>query len=65
MGNVLTDTDVERLVELGKAIQLDLSNDINGTGLPSRTSRLEAVSNMVKYLEIHDYVCVYDPDNFQ
>ena len=65
MGNVLTDTDVERLVELGKAIQLDLSNDINGTGLPCRTSRLEAVSNMVKYLEIHDYVCVYDPDNFQ
>ena len=65
MGNVLTDTDVERLVELGKAIQLDLSTDINGTGLPSRTSRLEAVSNMVKYLEIHDYVCVYDPDNFQ
>ena len=65
MDNVLNDTEVVCLASLGRAIQLDLSCDINGTGLPSRTNRLHAVELMVKYLEIHDYVCVYDPDNFQ
>ena len=53
MSNVLTDAEVERLVQLGKAIALDLSCDINDTGQPCLTCRLQAVSNMVEYLEIH------------
>ncbi len=43
------------LVSLGEDIQANLSCDINGTGLPCRTNRLEAVSDMKKYLEIHGY----------
>ena len=43
------------LVSLGKDIQANLSCDVNGTGLPCRTDRLEAVSDMKRYLEIHGY----------
>ena len=52
--NTLTDEEIAELKDLGKWIQLDLSCDANGTGLPCRTDRLEAVKNMVRYLEIHD-----------
>ena len=54
--NKLNDAEMTQLVELGKAIQLDLSCDANGTGLPCRTDRLYAVRLMRRYLEIHNYV---------
>ena len=53
--NLLTTQEQEELFRLGEDIQKDLSCDANGTGLPCRTDRLEAVSNMKRYLEIHDY----------
>ena len=53
--NVLSDPEIEELAELGSLITIDLSCDANGTGLPCRTDRLEAVSNMKRYLEIHGY----------
>ena len=51
----LSNIEIEKLEKLGDDIQKDLSCDANGTGLPCRTDRLEAVSNMKRYLEIHDY----------
>tara|TARA_R110002110_G_scaffold223005_1_gene436888 strand:+ start:24 stop:212 length:189 start_codon:yes stop_codon:yes gene_type:complete len=60
MSNTLTDGEMVELVELGEAIRLDLSCDANGTGLPCRTDRLEAVKNMVRYLEIHDFKIVLE-----
>lgn len=44
-----------KLRDLGAKIILDLSENINGDGVPGRTSRFEAVKNMIKYLELHDY----------
>ena len=55
MSDTLTEKDIERLVKLGGDIQQDLGCDANGTGIPCRTDRLEAVSNMKRYLEIHGY----------
>ena len=52
--NTLTEEELVELAELGRKIQLDLACDINGTGVPPRTDRLEAVKNMARYLEIHD-----------
>ncbi len=54
--DTLTEKDIERLVKLGGDIQKGLSCDANGTGIPCRTDRLDAVSNMKRYLEIHDYI---------
>ena len=51
----LSNIEIEKLVKLGDNIQKDLSCNANGTGLPCRTDRLEAVSNMKRYLEIHGY----------
>ena len=51
----LSNIEIEKLVKLGDNIQKDLSCDANGTGLPCRTDRLEAVSNMKKYIEIHGF----------
>ena len=53
--DILTNQEQEELFRLGDDIQKDLSCDANGTGIPCRTDRLEAVSNMKRYLEIHDY----------
>ena len=53
--NLLTVQERDELVKLGTAIKMDLDCDANGTGEPCRTDRLEAVSNMKRYLEIHDY----------
>ena len=53
--SLLTAREQEELVKLGDNIQKDLSCDANGTGVPCRTDRLEAVSNMKRYLEIHNY----------
>ena len=55
MSNTLTNKEVDELVKLGKDIQAGLSCDANGTGEPCRTDRLDAVSNMKRYLEIHNY----------
>ena len=55
----LTDREVDRLLDLFNKIKLDLSDD----SFPTRTNRLEAVENMKKVLEIHNYVVSeYDPD---
>lgn len=65
MSNVLTDIELDELSLIGDVIKVSLECDINETGVPCRTDRFMAVEAMVRYLEIHDYVCVYDPDNFQ
>ena len=57
--DIMTDTlnakEQEELFRLGEDIQAGLSCDANGTGIPCRTDRLDAVSNMKRYLEIHNY----------
>ena len=58
----LTDSDMAELAELGEKIQLDLSCDVNGEGVPCRTDRLEAVKNMAEYLRLHDYTITNDGD---
>ena len=50
----LTDKEVKKLLDLFNKIKLDLSDD----SFPTRTNRLEAVENMKKVLEIHNYVTV-------
>lgn len=55
MSDVLNSTEIKSLKDLGEKIQQDLSCDLNGTGLPCRTDRLEAVNNMIKYISIHGY----------
>jgi hypothetical protein len=42
---------VDRLFDLFNKIKLDLS----ASSFPTRTNRLEAVENMKKVLEIHNY----------
>ena len=54
--DVLNAQEQEELFRLGEDIQAGLSCDANGTGIPCRTDRLDAVSNMKRYLEIHDYI---------
>ena len=54
--DILNAQEQEELFRLGKDIQAGLSCDANGTGIPCRTDRLDAVSNMKRYLEIHDYI---------
>ena len=44
--------EIDQLMDLFNKIKLDLSDD----SFPSRTNRLEAVKNMKKVLEIHNYV---------
>ena len=56
--NTLTKQEQEELFRLGEDIQAGLSCDVNGTGIPCRTDRLDAVENMKRYLEIHDYICL-------
>ncbi len=47
----LTGREVKKLLDLFNKIKLDLSD----TSFPTRTNRLEAVENMKKVLEIHNY----------
>jgi len=55
----LTDKEVDKLLDLFNKIKLDLSD----TSFPTRTNRLEAVENMKKVLEIHNYVVSeYEPE---
>ena len=54
----LTEKEVNKLMDLFNKIKLDLSDD----SFPTRTNRLEAVENMKKVLEIHNYVVSeYEP----
>ena len=55
----LSKNEVDKLMDLFNKIKLDLSDD----SFPTRTNRLEAVENMKKVLEIHNYeVSEYAPD---
>ena len=55
----LTEREVKELLDLFNKIKLDLSDD----SFPTRTNRLEAVENMKKVLEIHNYVVSeYQPE---
>ena len=55
----LTEKEVNKLMDLFDKIKLDLSD----TSFPTRTNRLEAVENMKKVLEIHNYVVSeYQPE---
>ena len=59
MADHLNKKEVDQLMDLFNKIKLDLSDD----SFPTRTNRLEAVENMKKVLEIHNYeVSEYDPD---
>ena len=48
----LTKNEVDKLMDLFNKVKLDLSD----SSFPTRTNRLEAVENMKKILEIHNYV---------
>ena len=51
--------EVDQLMDLFNKIKLDLSD----SSFPTRTNRLEAVGNMKKVLEIHNYVVSeYQPE---
>ena len=51
--------EVDQLMDLFNKIKLDLSD----SSFPTRTNRLEAVENMKKVLEIHNYVVSeYEPE---
>ena len=52
MSEYLNKKDIDNLMKLFNAIKLDLSD----SSFPTRTNRLEAVDNMKKVLEIHNYV---------
>ena len=52
MSEHLNKKEVDQLMDLFNKIKLDLSD----SSFPTRTNRLEAVENMKKVLEIHDYV---------
>ena len=55
----LTEKEVNKLMDLFDKIKLDLSDH----SFPTRTNRLEAVENMKKVLEIHNYVVSeYEPE---
>ena len=55
----LNKKDIDNLMRLFNAIKLDLSD----SSFPTRTNRLEAVENMKKVLEIHNYVVSeYQPE---
>ena len=59
MSDHLNKKEVDQLMDLFNKIKLDLSDD----SFPSRTNRLEAVKNMKKVLEIHNYVVSeYQPE---
>ena len=55
----LTEREINKLLDLFNKIKLDLSDD----SFPTRTNRLEAVENMKKVLEIHNYdIYEYEPE---
>ena len=60
MSDTLNKKEIKKLIELDKKIQLGLSCDINGQGIPCRTDRLQAVEDMKEYLSIHNIRCLND-----
>ena len=59
MADHLNKKEVDQLMDLFNKIKLDLSDN----SFPTRTNRLEAVENMKKVLEIHNYVVSeYQPE---
>ena len=59
MSDHLNKKEVDQLMDLFNKIKLDLSD----SSFPTRTNRLEAVENMKKVLEIHNYVISeYEPE---
>jgi hypothetical protein len=59
MSDYLNKKEVDKLMDLFDKIKLDLSD----SSFPTRTNRLEAVENMKKVLEIHNYVVSeYQPE---
>ena len=59
MSDYLNKKEVDQLMDLFNKIKLDLSD----SSFPTRTNRLEAVENMKKVLEIHNYVVSeYEPE---
>ena len=52
MSDTLNKNEVDQLLDLFNKIKLDLQD----SSFPTRTNRLEAVENMKKVLEIHNYV---------
>lgn len=50
-----TDEDQEKLKGLGVQIQQNLSCNVEGKGLPCDLDRIEVVSRMKQYLEIHGF----------
>ena len=55
----LTDKEVAKLLDLFNKIKLDLQD----SSFPTRTNRLEAVENMKRVLEIHNYeISEYNPE---
>jgi hypothetical protein len=51
MSDTLNKKEIDQLMDLFDKIKLDLQN----SSFPTRTNRLEAVENMKKVLEIHNY----------
>ena len=59
MSEYLNKKEIDQLMDLFNKIKLDLSD----SSFPTRTNRLEAVENMKKVLEIHNYVVSeYQPE---
>ena len=59
MSDTLNKKEVDQLMDLFEKIKLDLQ----GSSFPTRTNRLEAVENMKRVLEIHNYeILEYDPE---
>ena len=59
MSEHLNKKEVDQLMDLFNKIKLDLSHN----SFPTRTNRLEAVENMKKVLEIHNYtISEYVPE---
>ena len=52
MSDTLNKKEIDQLMDLFNKIKLDLQDK----SFPTRTNRLEAVENMKKVLEIHNYV---------
>ena len=58
MSDTLNKKEIDQLMDLFNKIKLDLSDN----SFPTRTNRLEAVENMKKVLEIHNYeISEYEP----
>ena len=60
MSDTLNKKEIKKLIELGKKIQLGLSCDINGQGIPCRTDRLQVVEYMKDYLSLHNLFAYND-----